>query len=932
MKRKVLAAIISGILLSSLSFGYSGGSGTAENPYQIADANDLLELAADTGNYDKCFILTADIDLGSSGTFTTAVIAPQGGGTFTGVFDGAGHKIVNLVINSENDVLGLFGYVAYGGEIKNLGLENVSVTGGNCSDYLGGLAGCNGTESYSYPGNISNCYSTGNISGGSGSWYIGGLVGCNYEYSRISNCYSTCAVSGGSSSGCIGGLVGFNWYRGIVINSHSASAVSGGDNSCYLGGLVGLNENGGGGILSNCYSTGTVTGGNESDDLGGLVGCNSGGGSISNCYSTCAVSGGNGSNNIGGLVGDNGDSIINCYAAGTVAGGNESRWLGGLVGENGGPVSNCYSTGAVSGSFVAGLVGGNYWSGTISNCYSTGVASRTGGGSGAGLVGCNYGSSISNCYFLDTSGTNNGIGTPLTDEQLKLQVNFVGWDFNVFWHICEEAGYPKLLWQPLPPCPPKYSGGSGNVDDPYQIANVTDLLALAANWSDYGKHFILMADIDLSSSGPFTNSVFMSWNYFTGVFDGARHKIVNVVINTDESGNFAGLFGSVYDGMIKNLGLENITITFSNGDYGIMGGGLVGYNWQGSITNCYSTGAVITGNYSYGVGGLVGYNYQGSISNCYSMVAVTSGNNSFYLGGLIGYNDYQGSVSNCYSRGAVTGGNESDALGGLVGYNYQGSISNCYSTGTVSGSSDVGALLGYNDSGTVNGCYYLMNSGPDNGFGTPLPDKAMREQHPFISTGWDFVGETMNGTEDIWRMCTDLMNYPVLWWQFSSGDFTCPDGVNFEDFSIMASEWLNESGQASWYSHFDIAKPPYNVINIADLATFCNNWLKNECINCQSTCSINCESTCNYNSNCEPWEDSYSCPDCQMGCNNNGICDWWENPTCPDCMMMHCNYNGICDPGEDPMTCPDCSMMRCNYNGICDPGEDPLSCPDCLMP
>jgi hypothetical protein len=111
---------------------YSGGDGLSESTaFQIANTADLMELAGDTPNYDKYFILTADIDLSSSGTFSTAVIAPDtpdttsgfDGVPFTGRFDGAGHTINNLTIDTVgagNDYLGLFGRIDSTGEIKNL--------------------------------------------------------------------------------------------------------------------------------------------------------------------------------------------------------------------------------------------------------------------------------------------------------------------------------------------------------------------------------------------------------------------------------------------------------------------------------------------------------------------------------------------------------------------------------------------------------------------------------------------------------------------------------------------------------------------------------------------------------------------------------------------------------------------------------------------
>jgi hypothetical protein len=476
----------------------------------------------------------------------------------------------------------------------------------------------------------------------------------------------------------------------------------------------------------------------------------------------------------------------------------------------------------------------------------------------------------------------------------------------------------------------KYSGGTGEPNDPYQIDSADDLLTLAADTNDYGKCFILTADIDMEGQ-VFTTAIiaadissddYFQGTAFTGTFDGNGHKITHFTIDGG-SNWYLGLFGYVDSGgSVKNLGLENFAVSGSADEVG----GLVGWN-DGSISDCYSTGTVSVSDYFGEVGGLVGAN-DGSISNCCSTGAVSG---SWFVGGLVGAS-YGGIISNCYSTGTVSGYSD---VGGLVGFNY-GSINNCYSTGAVSGSELVGGLVGENY-GTISGCYFLTNSGLGNGYGTPLPDWEMRQQSSFV--GWDFVGETANGTEDIWRMCINMVNYPLLWWQFNTGDFICPDGVDFRDFAIMANAWLSEPGQGNWNGRCEIAQPPDYVINILDLAIFCDNWLKNDCINCQSTC--------NYNGICDPWEDPQICPDCAT-CGNgicepgeegwcpdcgpfcgNGICEPGEEGWCPDC-PMGCNFNGFCDPWEGP-DCLDCQQRPFCGNGICEPGEEGL-CPDCPMP
>jgi hypothetical protein len=172
------------VIDASVKVAYTG-SGTAEDPYQIGAAAALIVLGENPEDYDKHFILTADIDLDPAlfggKVFDKAVIAPDidptaqdyafRGTSFTGVFDGNGHTISHLNIVG-GDYLGLFGYLKSGAEVRNLGLLGVKITGsGQYCRYVAGLVGYN-----SY-GTITNSYSTGTVSGSGQLVSVGGLVG-----------------------------------------------------------------------------------------------------------------------------------------------------------------------------------------------------------------------------------------------------------------------------------------------------------------------------------------------------------------------------------------------------------------------------------------------------------------------------------------------------------------------------------------------------------------------------------------------------------------------------------------------------------------------------------------------------------------------------------------------------------------------------------
>ena len=136
---------------------------------------------------------------------------------FTGSFDGQNHTIRNLSIvriDFDDNCVGLFGATVVGGEVKNVGVINVNITG---ESYVGGLIG------YNRDGNISNSYSTGNVTGESdyvGGLAVGGLVGNHYN-GTVSNSYWDTEATGQSSSA---GLPDSNGLTTSQMQGSSASS------------------------------------------------------------------------------------------------------------------------------------------------------------------------------------------------------------------------------------------------------------------------------------------------------------------------------------------------------------------------------------------------------------------------------------------------------------------------------------------------------------------------------------------------------------------------------------------------------------------------------------------------------------------------------------------------------------------------------------
>jgi hypothetical protein len=241
---------------------------------------------------------------------------------------------------------------------------------------------------------------------------------------------------------------------------------------------------------------------------------------------------------------------------------------------------------------------------------------------------------------------------------------------------------------------------------------------------------------------------------FTGSFDGQGYEIRDLFINRlNES--FIGLFSYVYvGGVIRNLGVMNADVT---GHEGV--GGLVGVNWQGTVSNCYSSGNV-TGYYR--VGGLAGSG-AGTVSNSYSSANVTG---MVFVGGLVGYNS--NTVSNSYSTGNVTGNNN---VGGLVGEN-DGTISDSYSTGSVSGHEGIGGLAGFDlhvlGEGIVSKSFWdTETSGQatsDGGTGKNTTE--MQDIATFSGAEWDIITVAPSEANDAytWNI-VDKQTYPFLSWQ-----------------------------------------------------------------------------------------------------------------------------------------------------------------------
>jgi hypothetical protein len=755
-------------LVSTASAKYSGGTGEPNDPYQIATAADLIALGETPDDYNKHFILTADIDLDPNlpgrKVFDRAVIAPTWKTPFTGVFDGDGHTISHLTIKGKSYV-GLFGQldrhpsVGYGGEVRNLGVVGVNVSGSE--GYVGGLVG-----ELNW-GTVTQCYSTGAVSG---NWDVGGLVGDNGG--TVTDCYTTGTISGTGSQ--VGGLVGDNGSDGIVTHCYSTCTVKG---TAGVGGLVGRNGSDWA-TVKECYSTGKVSGDSE---VGGLVGSNS-------------ISIYNGRRMYGKVVA----SFWDVQTSGQSA-------SGGGTGKTTPEMHDPNTFMAAGWDFVAQPDGPHdLWAEPAAGGYPVlywqlpeefGLPRFSGG---TGEPNDPY--RISTAKDLDSIGYN----PRLTKCHFRLtaDLDLTGLHF-----------YPiGVYYYP-------YGGvfdGNGHTISHLTINGESYLGLFACLGSGAEIKNLGVVDVNVVGSGGcvgglvgenaggtvtdcYSTGTVSGTGWYVGGLVGRNWGIVTHCYSTAAASgdqNVGGLVGDNGGPVIDCYSTGTVSGT------GSQVGGLVGENY-GSVTHCHSTGAVSGAGRS--VGGLVGYNWpDSSLTQCYSAGTVSASGED--IGGLVGYNG--GNITTSYSTSAVSGTSWVGGLAGRngvfnfgMGYSEFGRVTRCYSTGTVSGESYVGGLVGGIECGTVTQCYsagavsgtefvgglvgglglpWMM--GPDllagcfwdtqtsgrttSAGGTGKTTAEMQMASTFLEAGWDFVGETANGTEDIWWI-NEGKDYPRLWWELA---------------------------------------------------------------------------------------------------------------------------------------------------------------------
>ena len=252
-------------LAAAKDLGYTIES---DGSYTVTSADGLMNVAelVNGGKTDINITLDKNIDL--TGKDWTP-IGTSFDNSYKGTFDGGGHTITGLTVTTNDQFVGLFGYLNRAGMVKNVVMEGIQITSNH-------MFGC-----------------------------TGGVVG--YSWGTIENCSVSGSVSG---TDCVGGVVG-SQKAGSIIGCSTSATVKG---THYVGGVAGEKW----GTMTACYATGNVTleiASQKNLSGGGVVGLN-GGSRVLACYATGNVTStgsSTGNVHIGGLFGDSYTTVTACY-------------------------------------------------------------------------------------------------------------------------------------------------------------------------------------------------------------------------------------------------------------------------------------------------------------------------------------------------------------------------------------------------------------------------------------------------------------------------------------------------------------------------------------------------------------------------------------------------------------------------------------------
>jgi hypothetical protein len=273
--------------------------------------------------------------------------------------------------------------------------------------------------------------------------------------------------------------------------------------------------------------------------------------------------------------------------------------------------------------------------------------------------------------------------------------------------------------------------------------------------------------------------------------------------------NVGGLCGLSYGSTITNCSSRGIINATGNSV-----GGVIGYLAYSTATGCAFEGMLnylgSTNPYMYG--GVCGQALRYTMSQCSANVLIHLGETfAQHIGGLVGMAYYM-TIEDCYAQGAIIGiVHNHNVIGGLSGFAQNAHVARSYGACRLVNllGADDGLVAGFAGRGTTSSgvtfadCFWdTAVSGTTNGVGQPedpdpagilgLPTSMMKLRANFTASGWDFTGETVNGTADIWAI-RDNETYPMHTGQCvnrPAGDINGDCVVDMLDVAQLSQTWL----------------------------------------------------------------------------------------------------------------------------------------------
>lgn len=401
-----------------------------------------------------------------------------------------------------------------------------------------------------------------------------------------------------------------------------------------------------------------------------------------------------------------------------------------------------------------------------------------------------------------------------------------------------------------------------------QLAGLAQLVNADEGKTNFkGKTFYLENDLDLAGHEWISIGTVLGGNCpeysFCGVFDGQGHVISNLyshesyIEGADESHNLFrnALFGNVYDGEVKNLGVADADIWIDPLDDSAAGKGIL-VDWMGKskITNCWTSGSIYSGTKTEkNIGGIVGITMQGcTISGCYSTATLTgnfTNSGGYYkdpnplppdtIGGIVGARfDGDLTVTDCWFDGKIVVNSIKAAVGGIVGCiatdnNSVGGIvgnadiatKNCMVTTTDMGVDKDGntCWVAYAPDKTVKNCYWPNDETYNPSLLADVGGASNEEQGTAVSdftSAYVLAGLQTNAVEGIEWVAG--INHPTFKWDKRniSADYTEVDKAIAEAEALRGGRYTNYGDVEAAISAVDRNK---SVLEQADVDQMAKN-------------------------------------------------------------------------------------------------------------